>query len=154
MPKQELAQLENRGAIGRLRGEAPSLVIPTPEMQQRLAEYCRPQRSHRPRPRDKLFAASLPPRSRSSLQISVGRDYSSTANVRHKDAAPRSLHTCREYSLKMWALLFTRNNADLDLSKTSFFQKLMQLHFAESEPVVCVQFVGPFKPMAQKIENH
>ena len=47
-----------------------------------------------------------------------------------------------------------RNEADLDLSETAFLQELMQLHFAESEPVVCVQLAGAFEPVAQEVENH
>ena len=60
----------------------------------------------------------------------------------------------REDSLKMRALVFPRNDADLNVSKTAFFQELMQLHFAESEPVICIQLARAFEPVTQKIENH
>ena len=57
------------------------------------------------------------------------------------------LYSRRENGLKMRALLFPRNDADLNLSETAFFQELMQLHFAESEPVICVQFARAFEPV-------
>ena len=53
----------------------------------------------------------------------------------------------------MRALLFSRHDTYFDLSKAAFFKELMQLHFAKSEPVVCIQFAGPFEAMAQKVEN-
>ena len=59
----------------------------------------------------------------------------------------------RENGLKMRALVFPRDNVDLNVSETAFFQELMQLHFAESEPVVGVQFASALKPVAQQIEN-
>ena len=65
-----------------------------------------------------------------------------------------SFYSGREHRLEMRALLFSRNHADLDLSETAFFHELMQLHFAESEPVICIQFASAFEPVAQKIENH
>ena len=60
----------------------------------------------------------------------------------------------RKHGLKMRALFFLGNHADLDISESAFFQELMQLHFAESEPVICIQFASAFEPVTQKIENH
>ena len=54
----------------------------------------------------------------------------------------------------MGALLLPRHNGYFDLLKSAFFKQLMQLHFAKPEPVVCIEFAGPFEAMAQKIENH
>ena len=53
----------------------------------------------------------------------------------------------------MRALFLSSDNAHLNLPEAAFFQELMQLHFAEAEPVVCVKFAGTFESMAQKIEN-
>ncbi len=64
------------------------------------------------------------------------------------------LYPRREDGLKMRALVFPGNDADLNVSETAFFQELMQLHFAESEPVICIQFARAFEAVAQKIENH
>ena len=60
----------------------------------------------------------------------------------------------RENGLEVRALLFPGNDADLNVSETAFFQELMQLHFAESEPVICIQFASAFESVTQKIENH
>ena len=60
----------------------------------------------------------------------------------------------RENGLKMRALVFPRDNVDLNVSETAFFQQLMQLHFAESEPVICIQLASAFEPVTQQIENH
>ena len=54
----------------------------------------------------------------------------------------------------MRALRFARDDAHIDLLKASFFQKAMQLHFAEAEPVISIQLAGAFKLMAEQIENH
>ena len=43
-----------------------------------------------------------------------------------------------EDGLKVRALLFARDDAHFDLSKAAFFKELMQLHFAKSEPMVCI----------------
>src|SRR5206468_11439551 len=53
----------------------------------------------------------------------------------------------------MRALFFSRNNADLDLPETAFFQELVQLNFAKPKPVVCIKFAGLLEPMAREIEN-
>ena len=53
----------------------------------------------------------------------------------------------------MRALLLACDDAHLNFAEAVFFQKLMQLHFAKSEPVVRIQFAGPFEAMAQKIED-
>src|SRR4029077_2427492 len=54
----------------------------------------------------------------------------------------------------MGVLLFSGNDADLDLPKAAFLEELVQLHFAESKPVIRVKFTRLFESMAQKIENH
>jgi len=54
----------------------------------------------------------------------------------------------------MRALVFPGNNVDFNVSETASFQELMQLHFAESEPVICIQLASAFEPVTQQIENH
>jgi hypothetical protein len=54
----------------------------------------------------------------------------------------------------MRTLFLSRDHAHFDFSEVVFFKKLMQLHFAKSEPVVRVQLACSFKPMVLKIENH
>ena len=73
---------------------------------------------------------------------------------RRGTASATLLNPGREHRLKMRALLFARNDADLDVPEPAFFQELMQLYFAESEPVICIQFPGAFEAVTQKIENH
>src|SRR5690242_13202212 len=53
----------------------------------------------------------------------------------------------------MRVLRLAGNDADLDVAETRFFQKLMQLHFAEPEPVICIQFASTFETVIQEIEN-
>src|SRR5919108_4889682 len=66
----------------------------------------------------------------------------------------RSLQACRKDSLKMRTLLFPGNHTDVDVSETPFFQELMQLHFAKSKPMVCIEVARLFEPVAQQVENH
>src|SRR4051812_43662129 len=66
----------------------------------------------------------------------------------------RSLNAAGKNSLKMRALLFPGNNTDLDFPKPAFLEELMQLHFAESQPVVSIKFTRLFESMTQQIENH
>src|SRR5207248_3730371 len=58
---------------------------------------------------------------------------------RHENEARRSLYACPENGLKMRTLLLARDDAHFDSPEAAFFQKLMQLHFAKSEPVVGIQ---------------
>src|SRR5947208_445914 len=53
----------------------------------------------------------------------------------------------------MRSLLFPRYNAYFNLPEAASFKELMQLHFAEPQPMICIQFPGTFESMAQKIEN-
>ena len=54
----------------------------------------------------------------------------------------------------MGALLFPGNDANLDISKAAFLEQLVQLHFAESEPVISVEFSRLFEAMAEQVEHH
>src|SRR5262249_61509482 len=54
----------------------------------------------------------------------------------------------------MRGLFFPRDDADLDVPETAFFEELVQLNFAESEPVIRVKFARFFESMAQQIEDH
>ena len=63
------------------------------------------------------------------------------------------LHAGREDGLKMRALLFAGDDADLDVAEAAFFQELVELRFAEAEPVVGVEFARFFELMAEQIEN-
>jgi hypothetical protein len=48
----------------------------------------------------------------------------------------------------MRALFLSRDDAHFDMPETAFFQKLVQLHLAESEPVICIEFTGLFEAVA------
>src|SRR5882724_2306886 len=54
----------------------------------------------------------------------------------------------------MGTLLFPGNNADLDIPEAAFLEQLVQLHFAESEPVIRVKFTRLFEPVTQKVKNY
>ena len=51
----------------------------------------------------------------------------------------------------MRALFFAGNHADVDILKPRVLQKLMQLHFAEPEPVLSVEFTRLFEAMAEEV---
>src|SRR5256714_15400909 len=53
----------------------------------------------------------------------------------------------------MWALFFPRDDCDFDVLEPGAFEKLMELHFAEAEPVIGVKLAGALKPVAEQIEN-
>src|SRR5437588_11515687 len=55
-------------------------------------------------------------------------------------SAHESLRPSREYGLKIRALFFPRDHANIDVLEAGVFQKLVQLHFAETEPVISVKF--------------
>src|SRR4029453_9887436 len=74
--------------------------------------------------------------------------------VRHNHLPARSFQPRREHRLKMRALLCPGHDADFDLPEPASFQELMQLHFAEAEPMVCIQFAGLFEPVTQQIKNY
>src|SRR5581483_3005197 len=67
---------------------------------------------------------------------------------------PRSLDAGCKHGLEMRALFFSRDYAHLNVPKSGFFQELMQLHFAEAQPVVGIKFARFFEAMTQQIENH
>src|SRR6266576_5805802 len=69
-------------------------------------------------------------------------------------SAHESLRPSREYGLKIRILFFPRNHANIDVLEAGVFQKLVQLHFAETEPVISVKFTRPLEGMVQQIENH
>ena len=72
----------------------------------------------------------------------------------YRPACPESLRPSREYGLKIRALFFPRDHANIDVLEAGVFQKLVQLHFAETEPVISVKFARPLEGMVQQIENH
>jgi len=51
------------------------------------------------------------------------------------------------------ALLFPRYNAHFNLPEAAFFEELVQLHFAEPKPMICIQVPGSFESVAQEIED-
>src|SRR5437660_8183643 len=55
-------------------------------------------------------------------------------------SAHESLRPSREQGLKIRTLFFPRDHADIDVLEADVFQKLVQLHFAETEPVISVEF--------------
>jgi len=56
--------------------------------------------------------------------------------------------------LEMRALFLARDDGDLDLLETGGFEKLMELHFAEAQPVIRVKLAGPLEAVAEQIEDH
>src|SRR5437660_259227 len=81
-------------------------------------------------------------------------DYSSTVKFRQENNACRSLHASGKDGLEMRTLLFPRDDADFNLAKTAFFQKFVQTHLAEAEPVVGVKFARLFETMTEEIEHN
>src|SRR2546423_15154833 len=69
-------------------------------------------------------------------------------------SAHESLRPSREYGLKIRTLFFPRDYANIDVLEAGVFQKLVQLHFAETEPVISVKLARPLEGMVQQIENH
>ena len=53
----------------------------------------------------------------------------------------------------MRALFFARDDGDFDVAEAGLFEQLMQLHFAETEPVIGVKFARSFELVAEQIEN-
>src|SRR5205814_7836793 len=53
----------------------------------------------------------------------------------------------------MRTLLFARDDCDLDIFEAGRLEKLMELHFAEAEPVIGVEFAGTLEAVAEQIEN-
>jgi hypothetical protein len=52
-------------------------------------------------------------------------------------------------SLEMWALLFPRHHPDINIFETGLFQKIVELHFAEAEPMIEIKLAGFLKLMAE-----
>ena len=78
---------------------------------------------------------------------------------RRRDSAIRfsaheSFRPSREYGLKIRTLFFPRDDVNIDVLEAGVFQKLVQLHFAETEPVIGVKLARPLERMAQQIEDH
>src|SRR5437899_12193917 len=69
-------------------------------------------------------------------------------------SAHESLRPSREQGLKIRTLFFPRDHANIDVLEAGVFQKLVQLHFAETEPVISVEFARSLEGMVQQIENH
>src|SRR6266576_1099365 len=68
--------------------------------------------------------------------------------------AEGSLRPGGEHGLKIGALFFPRDYADIDVLEAGVFEKLVQLHFTETEPVIGVKLARPLERMAQQIEDH
>src|SRR5450432_1741244 len=54
----------------------------------------------------------------------------------------------------MGALLFPRNNRHLDIFESARFEKLVELHFAEAEPMIGVKLTCALEAMAEQIQDH
>src|SRR5437763_15682590 len=54
----------------------------------------------------------------------------------------------------MRALFLPRHDRDLDVFEAARLEKLMELHFAEAEPVVRVKLTRALETVAEQIENH
>src|SRR4051812_49086077 len=59
----------------------------------------------------------------------------------------------REDGLEVRAFLFPRDHRDLDLTEPTLLQQLMQLHFAEAEPVIRVKFPRALEAVTEQVEN-
>jgi hypothetical protein len=59
----------------------------------------------------------------------------------------------REHGLEIRALFFPRDYANIDAFEAGVFQKLVQLHFAKTEPVIGVKLARPLEGMVQQVEN-
>ena len=59
-----------------------------------------------------------------------------------------------EDGLEIWALFFPGDYTNINAFEAGVFQKLVQLHFAETEPVIGVKLARPLERMAQQIENN
>src|SRR6476646_4508577 len=70
------------------------------------------------------------------------------------DAAKRLFHAGRKHRLEMRTLLFPGYHAHINILEPRVLQELVQLHFAEPEPVIGVQFPRSLKGMAQQIQDH
>src|SRR2546423_4197619 len=68
--------------------------------------------------------------------------------------AEGSLRPRSEHGLKIGALFFPRDYTDINVLEAGVFQKLVQLHFTETEPVIGVKLARPLERMAQQIEDH
>ena len=64
------------------------------------------------------------------------------------------LGACRKNGLEMRALFFPRDDRHLDVLEPGRFEKLVQLHFAEAEPVIGVKLAGPLEAVAEEIQNY
>ena len=60
-----------------------------------------------------------------------------------------SLRPGGEYGLKIRTLFFSRDHANIDVFEAGVFQKLVQLHFAETEPVIQIKFARFLEAMAE-----
>src|SRR3954447_23128762 len=67
--------------------------------------------------------------------------------------ARSSLDPGSEHRLKIRTLLLPRNDAHVDAFKSRIFEELMQLNFAETEPMVRIKLARALERMAQQIEN-
>src|SRR5262245_33566027 len=59
-----------------------------------------------------------------------------------------------ENGLEMRLLLFAGDNAYFDSREARLLKPLMQLHFAEAEPVISVEFSRLFEAMTEQVEHH
>src|SRR3977135_3585983 len=140
---------------------------------QQFFSCCRVKHSERQKP-TKIFLvkcgapAAFPPllSCRAEVETSlifprIVRDPSTTLGMTKKGKGDptirslphESLRPSRESRLKIWALFFSRDHANIDVLEAGVFQKLVQLHFAETEPVIGVKLARPLKGMVQQIEN-
>src|ERR1043166_2823250 len=54
----------------------------------------------------------------------------------------------------MRALFFPRDDGELNIFEAGRLEKLMELHFAEAEPMIGVKLARSLEAVAEQIENH
>jgi len=53
----------------------------------------------------------------------------------------------------MRTLFFARHYTHFDITKTTFFEKFVQSHFAEAQPVIGIKLTGFLKTVTEQIEH-
>jgi hypothetical protein len=77
------------------------------------------------------------------------------ALARSRANAPLAHLLCArgEDGLEMRTLLFPRHHPDVDVFEARLFEEIVELHFAEAEPVIEIKLAGFLKLMAEQIED-
>src|SRR5207245_9272647 len=53
----------------------------------------------------------------------------------------------------MRTLFFARHDTHFDITKATFFEKFMQSHFAEAQPVIGIKLTGFLKTVTEQMEH-